>query len=142
MNTSSQTQTLRSQGSPVLLLAQLLATHPGLPAVTYHIDGIVPTQLDVSVHSGLEPFEAWRQALGLPVPRVHDYQCRMWVAVEGTVADVSVKLAGFGSRANITRYAAACGLPLPGELAEQRHLLDPLDRVLSGLATAGSAVAA
>lgn len=106
MNTSSQT--LQSQGSPILLLAQLLTTHPDLPAVTYHVDSIIPEQLDISVHHGrLDQFEVWRVALGLADPEERGGRGLTWVTTKGTVQDVSVVLTGHGSAAEVTAYTEA-----------------------------------
>lgn len=95
MNTSSQT--LQSQGSPILLLAQLLATNPELPAVGYRIDPFEPTTLYVSVHGDLGRFEPWRLALGLPAPEIHSLNGAGWMAAAGVVADVPVQLTGYGT---------------------------------------------
>jgi len=48
----------------------LIATHPMLPA-----EEIVPSTAGISVHlhGGLADFEAWREALGIPVEEVAFY---------------------------------------------------------------------
>ncbi|MCW8219444.1 hypothetical protein [Streptomyces griseolus] len=104
MNTSSQT--LRAQSSPVLLLAQLLAAHPDLPAVTYHIDYIVPGELQISVHHDLAGFEEWRAVLGLSDLEVRTFGQSTWVDVAGAVADVPVRLTGHGTAAEVAAYVA------------------------------------
>ncbi|MFD8710362.1 hypothetical protein ACFV07_07790 [Streptomyces anulatus] len=105
MNTSSQT--LRVQGAPIRLLMQLLTDRPDLPAVTYHIDSIIPSLLDIAVHRGqFAEFEAWRQALGLAVPEERSYGGDTWVAVSGLVQDVQVTLTGHGKTAEVAAYVA------------------------------------
>lgn len=106
MNTSSQT-TLRAQSSPILLLAQLLADNPVLPAVTYHIDSIIPGELAIHVHHGrFDQFETWRVVLGLSDVEVHTFGQSTWVDVAGTVADVPVRLTGHGTAAEVAAYVA------------------------------------
>ncbi|MFD4662499.1 hypothetical protein [Streptomyces halstedii] len=104
MNTSSQT--LRAQSSPVLLLAQLLADNPELPSVTYHIDYIVPGELQISVHNGLARFETWRVVLGLSDLEVRTFGQSTWVDVAGVVRDVKVRLTGHGTAAEVAAYVA------------------------------------
>lgn len=106
MNTSSLT--LQSQGSPVLLLAHLLTAHPGLPAATYHVDSMFPTELDISVHRGaFDEFEVWRSALGLEVPEECAFGASTWLATKGVVQDVPVKLVGYGTAAEVAAYVAS-----------------------------------
>ncbi|MFJ2848286.1 hypothetical protein [Streptomyces rubiginosohelvolus] len=125
MSTSSQT--LRQQGAPVLLLASLYQERPDLPAAEVRVSRIYTGRLELALHGDLLAFEAWRTALGLSEPRVHDFTGLMWVSVEERVDDVPVKLVGYSSRSAVAEYAQVHGIPLPGELAEQRHLVDPLD---------------
>lgn len=153
MNTSSH---LQQQGSPILLLADLLRRHPQLPAVSYHVDDIYPDQLEVSIHRSVRrDFETWRQVLGLPTPSVKSYGPNVWLTTVGVVDDVRVELRGYGTPdevAAVVELADAVallgalpmptGAPLPGELAEQRHLIDPLDHVLEHLADERPAVQA
>ncbi|MFC3235588.1 hypothetical protein CP967_08455 [Streptomyces nitrosporeus] len=110
MNTSSQTQpqTLRSQSSPIGLLTQLLATHPELPAVTYHIDSIVPGEVHISVHGGqFGHFEEWRVRLGLEAPaEARTFGASTWVETKGVVQDVPVHLLGHGTAAEVAGYVA------------------------------------
>jgi hypothetical protein len=107
VNTSSQT--LQSQGSPILLLAHLLTEHPGLPAATYHVDNIVPDHLSISFHNGdFARFEEWRQLMGLSVDSVepHTFGDSTWVDVKGVVQDVPVRLTGHGTAAEVAAYVA------------------------------------
>ncbi|MFI6862608.1 hypothetical protein ACIBKZ_22395 [Streptomyces sp. NPDC050421] len=106
MNASSQT--LQSQGSPILLLAHLLTAHPDLPAATYHVDNIVPDHLYISLHDGdFGRFEEWRLLLGLGVPVTHIFGESTWVDVEGVVQDVPVRLTGHGTAAEVAAYVAS-----------------------------------
>ncbi|MFC9036847.1 hypothetical protein [[Kitasatospora] papulosa] len=98
MTTSSQT--LRAQSSPILLLTQLLADNPELPAATYHIDSIVPGELVISLHRGrLDRFEDWRLALGFDSTEMvaHSFGGANWTDVRGRVQDVPVQLIGHGT---------------------------------------------
>ncbi|MFE7626053.1 hypothetical protein [Streptomyces sp. NPDC057509] len=150
MNTSSHLQSLQQQGAPVLLLADLLRRTPGLPAATYHIDNIGRPLLAVSIHSSVRTaFESWRVALGLPAGEVRSYGGDTWVASEGVTADVPVKLVGFGTADDVAAVVelseavhllGALPMPTAGDLAEQRHLIDPLDHVLEHLADERPAV--
>ncbi|WP_282686284.1 MULTISPECIES: hypothetical protein [unclassified Streptomyces] len=99
-------RTLRDQGSPVLLLAQLHRETPTLPAAEFHVSAIYPDRLEVSVHDDLDAFEAWRTALGLgrPVDRSRDRS--WWVTVDGVVDDVPVRLTGFASADEVETYMA------------------------------------
>ncbi|MFZ4264466.1 hypothetical protein [Streptomyces arboris] len=100
-------RTLQDQGSPVLLLAQLLADRPDLPAATYRIDYIDPTQLSICVQRGrLDELEAWRTALGLSGPEVHSFGESSWVAMAGRVQDVPVELSGHASEDEVAAYVA------------------------------------
>lgn len=98
--------TLQDQGSPVLLLAQLHRDMPTLPGADFRLSPIYPNRLEISVHDGLDVFEAWRVALGLDVPVVRDRQKTWWVSVDGVVADVPVRLTGFASEAEVAAYVA------------------------------------
>lgn len=103
----NRTRTLRGQGSPVRLLAQLLADSPELPAAEFHVSAIYPDRLDVSVHDDMGAFEAWREALGLarPIDRTRDRM--FWVVVDGVSGDVPVRLTGFASEVSVEEYMAA-----------------------------------
>ena len=103
MTTSSQT--LRAQSSPILLLTQLLADNPELPAVTYHIDSIIPGELAIHVHHGrFNQFEEWRTVLGLSDLEARTFGQSTWVDVAGVVRDVKVRLSGHGTAAEVAAY--------------------------------------
>ncbi|MGW4980585.1 hypothetical protein [Streptomyces mirabilis] len=50
---------------PVRVLRLLAADFGHLPAPTVGISPIYPDRLELSLHSGLPGFEAWREALGV-----------------------------------------------------------------------------
>jgi hypothetical protein len=103
VNTSSH---LQQQGSPILLLADLLRRHPQLPAVSYHVDNIYPDQLEVSIHQSVRrDFEVWRQVLGLPEPSVKSYGPTTWLTTVGVVDDVRVELRGYGTPDEVVAVA-------------------------------------
>lgn len=110
MNTSSQT--LQVQGSPILLLAYLHQENSYLPAAEFHVSPIYPTRLEISLHDQLADFEVWLNALGLSAPVPRRYDGSSWLAVEGVVNDVPVKLNGYGTADAVEEYAARLA-PLP-----------------------------
>lgn len=150
MNASSQT--LQDQGSPILLLAYLHQENSYLPAAEFHVSPVYPTRLEISLHDRLADFEVWLTALGLSAPAPLHYAGTSWLTAEGVVDDVPVTLNGYGTADAIEEYAVrlaplpvvtlpeavalmgALPMPTAGELAEQRHLVDPLDHVLEHLA--------
>lgn len=103
MNTSSQT--LQSQGSPIVLLAHLRLTLPGLPAAEFHLSPVYPGRLDVSTHGPVADFGVWMKALGLPAPEPVHYNGSSWLATEGVVDDVPVVLNGYGSLEDVQTFA-------------------------------------
>ncbi|WP_424863074.1 hypothetical protein [Streptomyces sp. MMS24-I29] len=105
------TQTLQSQGSPILLLAHLHRSMPHLPTAGFTLHSHVPGTLEIKLHtaaagelSALAAFEQWRTALGLGAPSPRRADGLSWVSVEGVVDDVPVKLTGFGSEAEVRAY--------------------------------------
>lgn len=93
-------QTLQQQGSPILLLAYLHRTFPGLPHAEFHTSAIY-NRLDVSIHEDLGAFEMWRVALGLGSPVARSCGGTAWLVIEGVVADVPVCLVGFAAADDI-----------------------------------------
>jgi hypothetical protein len=57
--------TLADVRAPLLALRVLVSEFPGLPAGTVRVSDVYPDRLDVSLHDGLDTFEAWREALGI-----------------------------------------------------------------------------
>ncbi|MFG3410194.1 hypothetical protein [Streptomyces sp. NPDC048142] len=67
--------TMGGLSAAVAVLASLMARFPDLPAVDVHVSTVYPDQLELSAHSGLTAFEAWREALGIdPWSVVHGVQ--------------------------------------------------------------------
>lgn len=162
MNTSSQTLSI-AQTRDALDLVRSLAIHsPELPApyITLHT-GVTRVLLSLQVDHGA--FEAWREALAIDTDAVHlvcfgtDSHVTVTSVVETKVSNhpvrVMVELYGVGLPALTDRPAdpqehglpivtlaeavalmGALPVPSAGELAEQRHLVDPLDHTLEHLA--------
>lgn len=105
MNTSSQT--LQTQGSPILLLAYLHTKMGHLPAADFHLSPLVPSELSISLHYSLESFEAWRVALGLGAAKAQSGAGSCWLTSEGRVDDIPVRMLGFASVENVEAYMAA-----------------------------------
>ncbi len=105
MNTSSQT--MQSQGSPILLLAYLHTEMGHLPAADFHLSPLVPSELSISLHYSLEAFEAWRVALGLGAAEAQSGASKSWLTSEGTVDDIPVRMLGFAAEADVAAYMAA-----------------------------------
>ncbi|MEI7029362.1 hypothetical protein [Streptomyces pratensis] len=57
--------TMSGLSAAVTVLASVVARFPDLPAVDVHFSTIFPDQVELSAHSGLAAFEAWREALGI-----------------------------------------------------------------------------
>ena len=51
---------------PLRVLRLLMVDFGHLPAPTVHVSPIYPKRLELSFHSGLPGFEAWREALDIP----------------------------------------------------------------------------
>ena len=102
--------TLQRQGSPILLLAHLHQTMPGLPAASFHVSPVTPDTLEISLHNSLDAFTAWREALRLGVPEAKGHNGSSWLVVDGVIDDVPVKLTGFGAAADVAAYVAPVGV--------------------------------
>ncbi|MEU1558194.1 hypothetical protein ABZ517_36605 [Streptomyces scabiei] len=61
----SETLTLDELTAPLRALRLLLADFGHLPAPTASVSPIFPGRLELSLHSGLPDFEAWREALAV-----------------------------------------------------------------------------
>lgn len=59
--------TVADQGAPLAAMAQIAAAFRHLPAATLEVGAVYPEDLTVRLHDGLDDFEAWREALGIPV---------------------------------------------------------------------------
>lgn len=102
----ASSQTLQRQGSPILLLAYLHREFPSLPQAEFHTSPIYPTRLNISVHDRVADFGAWLTALGLTDPQTIHYSGSSWLTVEGVVADVPVRLNGYGTSRDVAAFGA------------------------------------
>ncbi|PNE41612.1 hypothetical protein [Streptomyces noursei] len=64
------TLTMSDLAAPVRALRLLAADFPDLPAVDFGISRVFPDLLELSCHDGFSVFEAWREALGIPLDSV------------------------------------------------------------------------
>ncbi|WP_217185272.1 hypothetical protein [Streptomyces sp. AC495_CC817] len=62
----SETLTLDGLTAALRALRLLVTDFGHLPAPTVRVSPIYPDRLELSLHSGLPDFEAWREALGIP----------------------------------------------------------------------------
>jgi hypothetical protein len=152
---------LSEQGPAFEALTALEVMLPSLPPAYFTI--YANSYESVSVQCDTLPdFEAWRTALQVPthVVELRAGASGGWLAVETTFRGVGLRITGNG--VDVTAEQAAppvrpdghgmevvtlaeavakhgpfpmpAGTPAAGELAEQRHLLDPLDHTLEHLA--------
>jgi hypothetical protein len=96
----SEGLTLDDLSVPLVALRLLAVDFGHLPAPTVSVSPIFPGRLELSLHSGLPGFEAWREALGI-APQDVDYhvQCDGRTRVlRSTVAyaGVELELIGYG----------------------------------------------
>jgi hypothetical protein len=61
---SYDNRTVADQRPALIALEQIRRAFGHLPAATFGVSPICPAQLDVSLHTNLGDFEAWREALG------------------------------------------------------------------------------
>lgn len=96
----SETLTLDDLVVPLRALRLLVADFGYLPAPTASISPIYPGRLELSLHSGLPGFEAWREALGVaPEDVTYHVQGDGRTRVLRTVAayaDAELELVGYG----------------------------------------------
>ncbi len=97
---STETPTLDDLTVPMRALRLLAADFGHLPAPTVSISPIYPERLELSLHSGLPGFEAWREALGIAPDVVlyreqSDGRTRVLRAV-AAYAGAVVELIGYG----------------------------------------------
>ncbi len=96
----SETLTLDDLIVPLRALHLLAVDFGHLPAPTVRISPIYPDRLELSLHSGLPDFEAWRQALGVApedvTHHVHgDDQTRVLRTI-AAYAGAELELIGYG----------------------------------------------
>ena len=143
------------QATALEALNLLTSMSPTLPPVhvTVHATtyGGVHAQCDTATD-----FEAWRTALQIPTDAVdlHGSSAGGWLSAETAVRGVYLRITGYGlnitpeqaepqpqghglpvvTLAEAVALMGALPVPTAGELAEQRHLVDPLDHTLEHLA--------
>ncbi|MGP3752169.1 hypothetical protein [Streptomyces sp. IBSNAI001] len=133
----------------------LVSMFPDLPAAYITTYAKSYAGLAAQLNTPAE-FEAWRTALQIPTEAVdlHGDSAGGWLAAETTVRGVLLRITGHGltvtreqaepqprehgipvvTLAEAVALMGALPMPTVGELAEQRHLVDPLDHVLEHLA--------
>ena len=67
---SYDNRTVADQHPALTALDQIRRGLGDLPAAAFGISPIFPDRLDISLHSDLGDFEAWREALGFPAATV------------------------------------------------------------------------
>ncbi|WP_326729944.1 hypothetical protein [Streptomyces phaeochromogenes] len=92
--------TLDDLAVPLRALRLLTVDFGHLPAPTVGISPIYPNRLDLSLHSGLPGFEAWREALGIAPEDVtyrvqSDGRTRVLRAI-AAYAGAELELTGYG----------------------------------------------
>ncbi|QWQ42162.1 hypothetical protein KME66_14935 [Streptomyces sp. YPW6] len=92
--------TMSGLSAAVTVLASLMDRFPDLPAVDVHVSTVFPDQVELSAHSGLAAFEAWREALGIePGAVVHRVQSG------GTTRVLDAQTVFTGIRLRLVGYA-------------------------------------
>lgn len=146
---------LTEQAAAFETLDLLVSLYPDLPPayITIHDTALVGVK---AMCDTATDFEAWRTALQIPTAAVDLYgnSAGGWLAAETTVRGVLLRITGHGlaisreqaepqpkehglpvvTLAEAVALMGALPMPTAGELAEQRHLVDPLDHVLEHLA--------
>ena len=96
---------------PLALMRLLAADHPNLPAPHIGVSPHYPHRLTLSVHGGLDGFEAWREALGInPADVRHNTQSGGMTLVltdSATIADAHVDLVGYAPNLALVTEAVA-----------------------------------
>ncbi len=104
-------RTIADLSRPMALLRLLALDHPNLPAPHVGISPHFPHYLTLSVHNGLDGFEAWREALGIAPDEVrHDTQSGGTTLVltgSATIADAHVELVGYAPNLALVTTAVA-----------------------------------
>ncbi|MEU5200724.1 hypothetical protein AB0G86_42900 [Streptomyces scabiei] len=96
----SETLPLDDLVVPLRALRLLVTDFGYLPAPTVRVSPIFPDRLELSLHSGLPDFEAWREALGIAADSVtchvqSDGQTRVLRTV-AAYAGAELELVGYG----------------------------------------------
>lgn len=95
---SYENRTVADQRPALAALDQIRRAFGHLPAATFGVSPIYPAQLDVSLHTNLGDFEAWREALGFPAATVK-YRTQRDVClltITGPWGGATIELSGYG----------------------------------------------
>lgn len=96
---------------PMALMRLLAADHPNLPAPHLGISPHHPDCLALSVHGGLDKFEAWREALGIDplAVRRNTQSGGTTLVLSGfaEIADARVELVGYAPNLTLVAEAVA-----------------------------------
>ncbi|ATL83342.1 hypothetical protein DNK48_27755 [Streptomyces malaysiensis subsp. malaysiensis] len=96
----SERLTLDDLAVPMRALRLLAADFGHLPAPTVSVSPIYPERLELSLHSGLPGFEAWREALGIAAEdvdhHVHDGGRTRALCASVAYAGAELELVGYG----------------------------------------------
>ncbi|MFF9118354.1 hypothetical protein ACF09Y_22590 [Streptomyces massasporeus] len=103
--------TLAELSTPLALFRLLVADHPHLPAPHVGVSPHRPDCLALSVHGGLDKFEAWREALGIdPLTVRRNTQSgdtTLVLSGSATIADARVELVGYAPNLALVAEAVA-----------------------------------
>lgn len=95
----SEPSTFNTLAGPLRVLRLLAADFGHLPAPDIGLTRVYPDRLTLRFHEGLDTFEAWREALGVPPETVtHKVQTNGMTRVltaSATYADADVRLYGY-----------------------------------------------
>lgn len=89
--------TVAEQRVALAALAQLSAAFGHLPGAHFSLSTIFPNQVDISLHDGLNDFEPWREALGIPAEdvQIQSRKTAMNLKAVTTFAGAKVELVGY-----------------------------------------------
>lgn len=91
--------TLDDLAVPLRALRLLAADFGHLPAPTVRVSPIYPDRLELSLHSGLPGFEAWREALGIAPEDVNH-----WLQDDGRTQVLRTTVAYAGAELELIGY--------------------------------------
>lgn len=95
---SYESRTVADQRPALAALDQIRRAFGHLPGATFGASPIYPAQLDVSLHTNLGDFEAWREALGFLAATVK-YRTQRDVCLltaTGPWGGATIELSGYG----------------------------------------------
>lgn len=99
--------TLAEQRVALDALAQLSAAFGHLPGAHIGLNTIFPNRVDISLHDGLNAFEAWREALGIAAEDVQIQQRKTAMNLKAvtTFAGATVELIGYADPLSVQEAA-------------------------------------